>query len=135
MIYSFTVHGAPIAKGRPRFSVRGGKVRTYTPAKTSTHEENIAWQAKQAIKRPLEGAVGMEIVTYHPIPKSASKALKQAMRDSSVRPTTKPDADNILKLVADALNGIAYKDDKQIVHAGVAKHYGAPRTEIVVWDI
>jgi Holliday junction resolvase RusA-like endonuclease len=48
-----------------------------------------------------------------------------------VWPTKKPDADNILKLVADALNGLAYVDDKNIVTAHAHKVYSdRPRLEI-----
>lgn len=39
-------------------------------------------------------------------------------------PTTKPDGDNILKVVLDALNGLAYDDDRQVVKMGIIKVYG-----------
>jgi Holliday junction resolvase RusA-like endonuclease len=42
----------------------------------------------------------------------------------------KPDASNILKLVEDALNGIAYKDDSQIVASIPLK---APRLGTFDW--
>lgn len=77
--------------------------------------------------------VEMRITAYMKIPKSASKAVRAKMIDGSVRPTVKPDWDNIGKLVADALNGIAYEDDKCIVAAQVRKFYSEqPRTEIVL---
>lgn len=75
----------------------------------------------------------MKINAYMKIPKSASKAARAKMIDGLIRPTVKPDWDNIGKLVADALNGIAYDDDKCIVDAQVRKFYSEqPRTEIVL---
>ena len=56
------------------------------------------------------------------------------MADGKIRPTKKPDADNIMKAVADALNGIAYKDDSQIVNVTIAKWYSdTPRVEVAIF--
>ncbi|NFS59368.1 RusA family crossover junction endodeoxyribonuclease, partial [Clostridium sporogenes] len=50
-----------------------------------------------------------------------------------VRPTIKPDVDNIAKVILDSLNGLAYKDDKQIVTCGISKWYGEdPRVEVIL---
>ena len=55
------------------------------------------------------------------------------MLDGIIRPTKKPDADNVLKVVADSLNHIAYKDDSQIVDAYVRKFYcEKPRIEVTI---
>ena len=64
------------------------------------------------------------IKVYFDIPKSISKAKKAEMLLNSIRPTKKPDCDNIAKAVLDSLNGIAYKDDKQVVFLTVEKFYG-----------
>nr|DAG40359.1 MAG TPA: Endodeoxyribonuclease RusA [Caudoviricetes sp.] len=69
------------------------------------------------------------------IPKSATKAKRELMLTGKIRPTVKPDWDNLGKLVSDALNGIAYDDDKSVVDASVRKYYSdRPRTQITVCD-
>ena len=75
----------------------------------------------------------MKVTAYFKIPKSASKNKRQAMLLGEIRPTKKPDADNILKAVADALNGVAYKDDACVVKMDVEKFYAdVGRIDIVV---
>lgn len=70
----------------------------------------------RGIEIPLEAEIALEIDAYSLIPKSRPKHIKYEAN------TFKPDADNIAKLVMDALNGIAYKDDKQITELYVRKH-------------
>lgn len=65
----------------------------------------------------------MLIEVSMPIPKSTPKKKKAMMLDGKIQPTKKPDLDNIAKIISDALNGIAYNDDKQIVHLKVTKKY------------
>ena len=58
------------------------------------------------------------------------------MINGDILPTKKPDADNILKIIADALNGIAYADDKQVVTAEVQKLYAENGyTEAAIWEV
>ena len=73
--------------------------------------------------RYLEGSIKALIIAYYKIPKSYSKKRVQAIRDGLEKPTKKPDADNIAKIILDSLNGIAYKDDSQIVELRVIKRY------------
>ncbi len=131
-IICFTVLGAPFGKQRPRHN----RYTTYTPEKTRLHEQQIALEYRKQCgnTRFASGIYAeMKITAYMKIPKSASNAARAKMADGSVRPTVKPDWDNIGKLVADALNGIAYEDDKCIVDAQVRKFYSEqPRTEIVL---
>lgn len=135
MIISFTVVGAPFGKQRPRFG-KGGN--TYTPEKTGDHEKLIAWAYRQQCgnfrfldKTPLD----MRIIAYFRIPKRATKAAREKMLSGEIRPTVTPDWDNIGKLVADALNDIAYDDDKCIVDAQVRKFYSTdPRTVIILQE-
>ena len=74
----FTVYGSPLAKGRPRFSARNGVVRAHTPKATEDAEKRIAEAARAAIAEPLDGALRMEVWTFHPIPKSYSAKAKEA---------------------------------------------------------
>ena len=77
----------------------------------------------------------MRIIAYMRIPNSTSKKKKNLMRRGMIRPTKKPDIDNIFKVVADALNGVAYPDDKSIVDCQVRKFYSdRPRLMVIVRD-
>lgn len=44
----------------------------------------------------------------------AGRKRREAMIAGTIRPTKKPDADNVLKIVTDSLNDIAYYDDAQM---------------------
>lgn len=123
-IVTFEVDGVH-GKGRPRFSRRGNFVQTYTDTKTKTYESLIAESAKQAMgsSEPLETPVSLYCYIRLPIPKSYSKKRIEACLNGSEKPTKKPDWDNVAKSVADAINGIVYVDDCQIVNAHVTKVY------------
>ena len=131
----FTVMGEPCAQGRPRFSTLGGCVKAIDPAKSRNQKSYIKYLATAAAKQqgwtytylPLY----VEIIAYMGIPKSKSKKWRAAAIRGQKRPTKKPDVDNIFKLVTDALSGILYDDDKQIVSCRVQKWYSEePRTEV-----
>jgi Holliday junction resolvase RusA-like endonuclease len=75
----------------------------------------------------------MRIMAYYSIPSSASKKKRRMMIEKEIRPTKKPDADNIIKVVADSLNQVAYRDDSQIVDTMLRKYYSEqPRIEVVI---
>lgn len=132
---AFEVPGNPRGKGRPRAAVMGGHVRVYTDAKTRSEEAVVRDMARQAMgdRPPYEGAVVLIVTAYRQIPASFSK-LKHAMAESGeLLPTTKPDADNIIKLCGDSLNGILFRDDCQVVTAVIHKRYSSrPRMMIDV---
>lgn len=111
---SFEVPGEPVAKERPRTNMATGVV--YTPAKTKNYEETVKWcyqMAAHGARFPDNEPLSMLVVAYRPIPKSASAKKKSLMRAGAERPITKPDWDNVGKIVSDALNGIAYRDDSE----------------------
>lgn len=120
----FTVDIEPIGKARPRFTKTG---HAYTPQKTKDAEELIATAYRETGRGciPKGVPIELEVVAHFPIPKSFSQKKRDAVLDSEILPTKKPDADNILKLVADALNGVAYEDDAQVVRMEVSKEYTA----------
>lgn len=118
-----TIPGEPVAKGRPRVMRNG---ITFTPAKTVNYEtlvKELYW-ARYAGHPMLQGQLRMTVRAYWIPPKSASKRKRQAMLQGIDRPTKRPDADNIGKAVADALNGMAYQDDSAIVDLRVLKYWG-----------
>lgn len=128
----------PKPKERPRATVVGGHARIYTPKKTADYEKRIAdaWKSLNGIE-PETGPVSVRMVFGMPIPKSATKAAKADMENRVTRPTVKPDADNLAKAVLDALNGLAYRDDNQIVDLSVSKYYSSvPKVMIRVrsWE-
>ena len=116
----FSVEGDPVGKQRPRFS-RG---RTYTPKKTVDYETIIASKASQAMgsSEPLQTPVAIFIWISHAIPASYSKKRKEACLNGLDWPK-KPDLDNVAKVFLDAMNGIVYKDDVQVVKLRVSKRY------------
>jgi Holliday junction resolvase RusA-like endonuclease len=116
----YSVEGNPVGKQRPRFS-RG---RTYTPKKTVDYESLIASKASQAMgsSEPLQTPVAIFIWISHAIPASYSKKRKEACLNGLDWPK-KPDLDNVAKVYLDAMNGIVYKDDVQVVKLRVSKRY------------
>lgn len=132
-----TIPGEPCAQGRPRISTAGGFPRAYDPAKSRNYKAFVKLIAQEEI--PVQGwrytelPLAVTITAYMSIPSSKSKKFKQAAALGVERPTKKPDIDNIFKCVTDALSGIAYKDDKQIVAATVNKRYAeVSRVEVLI---
>lgn len=130
MIY-LTIPGEPVAKGRPRVTKSG---ITYTPHKTQGYENLVKMcYMEQGNKVKLEGRLQLAMLAYFQIPKSAPKKLQKLMDEQIERPIKKPDIDNILKIVTDALNKLAYDDDSQIVSVRVEKFYSyEPRVEVAI---
>lgn len=130
----FTVPGDPKGKGRPRFSRVGKFTKTYTDAKTRLYELKIANEAKLAMfpHEPLETPIAVYMEINVPIPSSYSKKRKEACLLGVEMPCKKPDADNILKGVLDAMNGIVYKDDVQVIKISVIKKYSSEPCVYVV---
>lgn len=129
-----TVYTEPVAKGRPRFTAKG---HAYTPQKTADYESLIreCWLAAYG-KTQLTGYIEMALDFYVPIPKSMSKADKQKAIECELRPDKRPDIDNYIKAIMDALNEVAYWDDKQIVSLRAEKWYATePRVEIRIKEV
>jgi Holliday junction resolvase RusA-like endonuclease len=122
----FFVRMDPIAQGRPKFSSVGGFTRAYDPKKSRDAKSYIRLAAVEALKGkpPMEGPLVVKITSVKPIPKAASKKKTKEMLDERIVPITKPDVSNYLKLVEDALNGVAWRDDSQIVDCASGKRYG-----------
>lgn len=122
----FIVEGKPQGKARARtfYNKNIGRMQSITPEQTKDYESLIRWSYKAAGGQYLNDSnVEISIAACYEIPKSYSKAKRQAALSGELRPTTKPDVDNIIKVVLDALNGVAYYDDKQVVYVSCEKHY------------
>jgi len=139
MKVQFIVRGEPRGKGRHRTFRRGDKLIQKTPEDTAVYENLIRVEyARQCGGVKFEAGVMLDlrIRAYCSIPASVSAKKKKAMEDGEVRPTKRPDADNILKSVADGLNKVAYHDDAQIVDTQIRKFYSHdPRLEVSIQSI
>ena len=134
----FCIHGDPQGKGRPRFSTVCGHVHTRTPDETVLYENLVKTEYRQqvGVKFPDDAMLDVRIFAYYPIPKSASKRKRQAMLEKKIRPTKKPDWDNVGKVICDSLNGIAYRDDAQVVDSMVREFYGEdPKVVVTIEEI
>lgn len=124
---TFLVEGKPQGKARARtfYDKRVGKMRSVTPEQTKSYEDLIRWSYKAAGGQYMgEKLISVDIQAFYPIPQSLSKAKRNDAINGDIRPTTKPDCDNVIKAVLDALNGVAYYDDKQVVSVSCNKYYG-----------
>lgn len=125
MMCDFEIEGKPVGKGRPRFKRMGNFVQTYTPEKTSEYEKLVRIRFQNAGGIITEKPVRVEIAAFFAPPKSARKRDKAEMLANRILPVKKPDCDNVAKIILDALNKIAYKDDAQVVELFVKKRYAA----------
>jgi len=137
----FSITGTPVAQARPRVTRNG----TFKPEKTRKHENHITSVARMELNvlgfpAPFtDRAVKLEVDFFMPVPKSWPKWRKKKAHEGQLVPETKPDLDNLVKLVKDALNGYAFRDDSQIVEIAAVQHY-APRhnnpwTDVVVKEV
>ena len=116
----FIVPTEPCGKGRPRFS-RGG--HAYTPEKTARAENLVTLTAQEAMqgRMPTERPVRVQIEAFFTIPRSVSQKRRNAMAEAPCM--KKPDTDNVAKLVLDAMNGVVYSDDAQVVSLELIKRW------------
>lgn len=133
IVYKFTVPGAPKGKARPRMMRTG---HTYTPEGTAVYENlvKVSFMNEHPDVVPFDGPVTASVAAYFPIPKSWSKKKKALAELNWIHPMGKPDIDNILKIVFDGLNGVAFTDDAHIVRLkDCSKEYSVqPRVDIIL---
>ena len=130
----FTIPGEPKSKLRHRTTRQGF---TYNPKQNIEYENWVkqCYCIKHKQKR-LEGEIKATIKAYFKIPKSTSKKRRKLMIEEKIRPTKKPDTDNLAKIVLDSLNTLAFDDDKQVVDLKVEKFYSEePRVEVTLDQI
>lgn len=136
---AFELHGEPVGWQRSGVRIvrpKNGKefATLYTPAETRKYEQALALAAKVAMRgRPLvDGPVRLTVTAFMPIPRSWSRKKIDAALAGVVRPTVKPDWDNIGK-VTDALKDIVWNDDTQVVDGRVLKVYAErPRLRVEI---
>lgn len=128
---TFEIHGAP----EPQKQTRHGKGHCYDPSKK--RKEQIQWQVKAfAPKEPLRGPISLSLHFVMPIPKSTSAVRKRHMINNTLMHVIRPDLDNLGYLVTNAMKGIIYADDSQIVELNQIKRYGdLPRTIVQIREL
>ena len=131
---TFRVDGQPHAKGRPRFTCKGGFVRAYTDEKTLAYESIIrqAAQKSMGLSIPLKTALDAFIYISFAVPLSYSKKRKEACLNGLERHTKKPDIDNVVKAVLDGCDKVIFENDSQIINLYVTKKYGEPHVEVLI---
>jgi Holliday junction resolvase RusA-like endonuclease len=120
-MYIFEIHGDPIPQKQTQFLRKTGIA--YDPS--SKDRQKIQWQAKPyAPSEPIIGPVSVDLVFYFEPPKSTSSVKRRQMLNHVIHHIKRPDADNCAYLVTNALKGIFYKDDSQIIDLNIHKRYG-----------
>lgn len=124
-VRTFSVLGKVKGKQRPKVAMRGGYAHAYTPPQTVDYETYIkqCYLDLHHDKEPMQGALRIVVSCYYRIPKSFSNIKRQEARIGNIAPIVKPDLDNVIKVICDALNTIAYHDDNQICQMSIEKHY------------
>lgn len=131
------VYGNPVAQGRPRFSRQGGFVKAYDPIQSKSYKQLIRLELQPLLSnpdfKPIDQACCLNLKVFRAIPKSFSQKKREEALLRYIRPTTKPDIDNYVKGVLDALNGTVLKDDSVVCEIFARKFYSErPRIEVVL---
>lgn len=132
------INKTPQPQSRPRFTARGRYVHAYENKKITMYKHMVAatYQSYFGSVKPTEKAIAVDVVFYRPVQKSISKIERQRRLTGKSLPAIKPDIDNYVKAILDALNGVAFRDDKQIISLNAKKLYSdKPRTEIEIKEI
>lgn len=131
---TFVIEGKPQGKARARtfYNRRMGKMQSITPEKTKSYEDLVRWSYKAAGGGYYgKGLFVVQIKAIYGIPSSYSKKRREAALKGDIKPSVKPDIDNITKSILDALNGVAYYDDSGVIALTVEKVYGdSARVEV-----
>lgn len=143
-LLDLTVRGNPVPQGRPRFFVRnrkgGGKcIGAFDPGKSKSWKETVKTQVIEQGATMMRGALKLSLEFHFARPNGHFGTGKNTGIIRASAPqyhTVKPDADNCAKAIKDALKGICYHDDSQIVSLDVVKLYHAePHVRIVLQEL
>lgn len=115
----FEIPGETRGKGRPRMTKKG---HAYTDKNTVMYENYVkTCYTNTYPDMKLEGAIKAKVIIHVRPPKGTSKKKLELMHKGVIRPTKKPDCDNIIKAILDSLNAIAFDDDKQVYMVAAKK--------------
>lgn len=134
MVIKIVIDGDCVPKARPRLC----KFGVYTPKTTVDYERKVKSCAIEAMGNKLtsDSPIKLDGEIYVGIPKSSTKRTRELMLNGGIKPIKKPDIDNCIKTLMDALNGVVYFDDKQVVSVRFIKEYDInPRVELKVIEL
>lgn len=127
-----------MGKQRPRMCRINGRNVVYTPQQTVKYEKLVkaSYVAESKIFFNENVPLEISIMALFPVPKSKSNGQKHLMLSGAIFPTRKPDSDNIIKIILDALNGVAYHDDSQVCKIFFEKRYAeVPEVKVIIKEI
>ena len=113
----------------------GHFIKSYADPKTVNYETFIREMFCVAYPGfvPLEGSLDVEVKAFCGMPKSVSKKKRELMESGEMKPAKRPEPDNLAKVMLDALTGLTFKNDSQVVRLLVEKSYSdRPRVEVEV---
>lgn len=134
----FKYRGEAVGKGRPRVTRRGNHVHTYTPERTRIFEDAMKFELLASTCEPTpiypaDTPLKAMITIGMKVPKSYPKKKREKCLNGEIAPTKKPDVDNVLKSIFDALCGYAMVDDSQIIEVIAEKLYAEePYVEVTI---
>lgn len=136
---TFEIPGKPQPKQRARAVRTKNGMRHYTPKQTESYEGKVAWIAVQHVqgRQPSPKPFSLRVVIWVEIPASWPQWKRQAAERGEIAATTQLDGDNVAKSIMDALNGVIYKDDRQVTSLQVDKFFGdywSTRVELIELD-
>ena len=107
------IYGEPIPQGRPRFTKSG---HAYDPQRSQNYKQLVRFWVTQHLKKipgfkPYENALCVDLTFYLGIPSSWAKQKKLQAIQGQIRPISRPDTDNLVKSVTDAINGLLWVAD------------------------
>lgn len=140
LLMEIVVYGEPTPQGRPRFTKTG---HTYDPERSRNYKQLVRFWVTQHLKKiddwkPFENALCVDLTFFVGIPSSWTKKKRIGASVGKIRPISKKlgDLDNMVKCVTDAISGLVYVDDSQIVNLGASKYYSdTPRCVLKVIEI
>ncbi|MBC8522204.1 MAG: RusA family crossover junction endodeoxyribonuclease [Methanomicrobia archaeon] len=128
-VIEFVIEGNPVPKGRPKAARVGKRAILYTPKKTREYEAHVASVAKDYA--PDGGLLTGPLRVFLSFYLKKSKGLSKRI----VHHVKRGDIDNYVKSILDALEGVIYKNDSQVVELHATKSYGEPRVEVKVVEL
>ena len=136
---NITIFGEPIPQGRPRFTKSG---HAYDPQRSQNYKQLVRFWVTQHLKKipgfkPFENALCVDLTFYLGIPSSWAKQKKLQAIQGQIRPISRPDTDNLVKSVTDAINGLLWVDDAIITDLTARKRYTGElaRVEIKITEV
>ena len=137
-----TVYGNPVPQGRPQFARIGKYVTTYDPERSKNYKKLVRFLVTKELRnidgfKPFDKAVCVDLTFYLGIPVSWSKQKRMLAAQDKIRPAGRPDTDNLVKSVTDAVLGLLWVDDSIITDLTARKRYtdGLARVEIRVTEV